>query len=79
MPFYVKKKKNGNFMCLLEFECAKRQKVHSRAIPDTVLIIAEIISMQTTKGRENATMWISSYFDPPYLHVTAEQGELNGT
>ena len=34
MPFYVKKKKNDNFMCLLEFECAKRLKAHSRAIPE---------------------------------------------
>ena len=33
MPFYVKKKKIDNFMCLLEFECAKRLKAHSRAIP----------------------------------------------
>ena len=33
VPFYVKKKKIDNFMCLLEFECAKRLKVHSRAIP----------------------------------------------
>ena len=34
VPFYVKKKKNDNFMCLLEFECAKRLKAHSRAIPE---------------------------------------------
>ena len=34
VPFYVKKKKNDNFMCLLEVECAKRLKAHSRAIPD---------------------------------------------
>ena len=33
VPFYVKKKKNDNFMCLLEFECAKRLKAHSRAVP----------------------------------------------
>ena len=33
VPFYVKKKKIDNFMCLLEFECAKRLKAHSRAIP----------------------------------------------
>ena len=33
MCFYVKKKKIDNFMCLLEFECAKRLKAHSRAIP----------------------------------------------
>ena len=31
--FYVKKKKMDNFMCLLESECAKRLKAHSRAIP----------------------------------------------
>ena len=35
VPFYVKKKKIDNFMCLLEFECAKRLKAHSRAIPAT--------------------------------------------
>ena len=34
VPFYVKKKKIDNFMCLLEFECAKRLKAHSRAIPE---------------------------------------------
>ena len=33
-PFYVKNKKNDNFICLLKFECAKRLKAHSRAIPD---------------------------------------------
>ena len=33
VPFYVKKKKIDNLMCLLEFECAKRLKAHSRAIP----------------------------------------------
>ena len=38
VPFYVKKKKIENFMCLLEFECAKRLKAHSRAIPAVVLI-----------------------------------------
>ena len=38
MPFYVKKKKIDNFMCLLEFECAKRLKAHSRAIPVNKLI-----------------------------------------
>ena len=35
VPFYVKKKKIDNFMCLLEFECPKRLKAHSRAIPGT--------------------------------------------
>ena len=33
VPFYVKKRKLDNFMCLLEFECAKRLKAHSQAIP----------------------------------------------
>ena len=33
VPFYVKKEKIDNLMCLLEFECAKRLKAHSRAIP----------------------------------------------
>ena len=33
-PCYVKKKKMGNFMWLLEFECAKRLQVQSQAIPD---------------------------------------------
>ena len=33
VPFYVKKKKIDNFMCLLEFECSKWLKAHSRAIP----------------------------------------------
>ena len=32
VPFYVRKK-NYNCMCLLEFECAKRLKPRSRAIP----------------------------------------------
>ena len=39
VPFYVKKKKIDNLMCLLEFECAKRLKAHSRAIPAPHLII----------------------------------------
>ena len=34
VPSYVKKKKMDNFMCLLEFECAKRLKAHSQAIPE---------------------------------------------
>ena len=33
VPFYVKKEKMDNFMCILEFECTKRLKVHSQAIP----------------------------------------------
>ena len=33
MPFYVKLEKIDNFMCLLEFECAKRLRAHSQAIP----------------------------------------------
>ena len=33
VPFYVKKKKMDNFMCLLEFECAERLRAHSQAIP----------------------------------------------
>ena len=33
VPFYVKKEKIDNLMCLLEFECAKRLKAHIRAIP----------------------------------------------
>ena len=36
VPFYVKKRKLDNFMCLLEFECAKRLKAHSQAIPASV-------------------------------------------
>ena len=34
VPLYVKKKKNDNFMCLLEFQCVKRLKAHSQAIPE---------------------------------------------
>ena len=34
VPFYVKKEKIYNFMCLLEFECIKRLKAHSQAIPE---------------------------------------------
>ena len=33
VPFYVKKEKMCNSMCLSEFECAKRLKAHSQAIP----------------------------------------------
>ena len=33
-PFNVKREKMDNFMCLLEFICTKRLKVHSQAIPD---------------------------------------------
>ena len=36
VPFYVKRKKMDNFMCLLEFECAKRLRAHSQAIPENV-------------------------------------------
>ena len=34
VPLYVKKKKMDNFMCLLEFGCAKGLKTHSQAIPE---------------------------------------------
>ena len=34
VPFYVKKRnKKNNFMCLLEFECVKILRAHSKAIP----------------------------------------------
>ena len=39
VPFYVKKeKKMYNLMCLLEFECTKRLKVRSQAIPASFLV-----------------------------------------
>ena len=44
VPFYVKKRKLDNFMCLLEFECAKRLKAHSHAIP-------EVMAKVKTNGR----------------------------
>ena len=34
VPFYVAKKTLDNIMCLLEFECTKRLRAHSRAIPE---------------------------------------------
>ena len=34
VPFYVKKPKLENFMCLWGFEYIKKLKVHSQAIPD---------------------------------------------
>ena len=33
VPFYVNREQIYNFMCLLEFKCAERLKVHSQAIP----------------------------------------------
>ena len=33
VPFYMKKRKMDNFMCLLEYKCAKRLRAHSQAIP----------------------------------------------
>ena len=33
VPFYVKKKKKYNCMCLPKFECAKRLRAHRQAIP----------------------------------------------
>ena len=36
MSNYVRKKKMDNFMCLFEFECAKRLRAHSQAIPDAI-------------------------------------------
>ena len=44
VSFYVKKRKLDNFMCLLEFECAKRLKAHSHAIP-------EVMAKVKTNGR----------------------------
>ena len=38
-PSKWKIKINDNFMCLLEFECAKRLKAHSQTIPEYILII----------------------------------------
>ena len=32
-PFYVKNKRMDNFVWLLEFECTKKLRVHSQAIP----------------------------------------------
>ena len=46
VPFYVKNKKIDNFMCLLEFECAKRLKAHSRAIPGVNSIISTQLQLQ---------------------------------
>ena len=42
-------KKNDNFMCLLEFECAKRLKAHSQAIPDGYMVVMYSSSGQTRK------------------------------
>ena len=39
VPFYMKKRKLDNFMCLLAFECAKRLKAHSQAIPACTLTV----------------------------------------
>ena len=50
VPFYVKKKKNDNFVCLLEFECAKRLKAHSRAIPAFLSISVELIYFHYIDG-----------------------------
>ena len=44
VPFYVKNRKLDNFICLLEFECAKRLKAHSQAIP-------EVMAKVKTNGR----------------------------
>ena len=48
VPFYVKKEKMGNSMCLLEFECAKRLKAHSQAIPESTLVQAMAWCRQAT-------------------------------
>ena len=37
VPFYMKREKLDNFMCLLIFECTKRLKAHSQAIPGQAL------------------------------------------
>ena len=36
-------------MCLLEFECAKRLKAHSQAIPDGYMVVMYSSSGQTRK------------------------------
>ena len=68
MPFYVKKKKIDNFMCLLEFECAKRLKAHSWAIPDGWMeALAEVNKPPADKVQgvyklgHQVTPWIGNY------------------
>ena len=45
LPFYEKKKKVDNFICLLEFEWAKRLKAYSQAIPafDDVIFFRSLL------------------------------------
>ena len=38
VPHYVEKEKHDNFLCLLEYECTKRQKAHCQAIPAVIEI-----------------------------------------
>ena len=51
VPSNMKKTKIDNFVCLLEFECAKRQKAHSRAIPvgrgPTILLGLDLYTLAT--------------------------------
>ena len=48
IPFYVKKTKMDNFMCLLEFECAKRLRTHSEATLDMDIGIRQCVATDST-------------------------------
>ena len=48
VPLYVQIERMENFMCLLEFECAKRLKAHSQAIPAFRITSGELKSWAMT-------------------------------
>ena len=48
VPFYVKREKLDNFMCLLEFEFTKRLNEDSQAIPATRQFVQKVA---VTKGQ----------------------------
>ena len=49
-PSMWKRKKMNNFMCLLEFECTKRLKMYSHAIPD--IMVANDLVMKGARASE---------------------------
>ena len=53
-PSMWKRKKMNNFMCLLEFECTKRLKMYSHAIPD--IMAANDLVMQGARALEAMIM-----------------------
>ena len=74
-----KKKKNDNFMCLLEFECAKRLKAHSRAIPAIINDIAFIMAWLQLSNRPLPKSTIDILINHKLYNISSTDAQPTGT